>query len=108
MYQRNNKNEIVFDYFSGVYPSKHLNTQIKYLENVQREMEARKTKVANTLYRNKLREHQNKLNYANELHRIRGVLSQNDTRLPIGTRERLNERVKELKRLGASITNEIN
>ena len=49
MYQRNNKNEIVFDYFSGVYPSKHLNTQIKYLENVQREMEARKTKVANTL-----------------------------------------------------------
>ena len=64
MYQRKNKNEVIFDYFSGPYPSKHLNNQINYLENVKREMEARKTKVANTLYRNKLREHQNKLNYS--------------------------------------------
>ena len=90
------------------YPSKHLNNQINYLENVRRELEARKTKVASTLFRNKLREHQHKLNYSNELHRIRGILSQNDTRFPIGTRERFNERIKELKRLGASITNEIN
>ena len=89
MYQRKNKNIVMFDYFSGAGPSKHLNTQINYLENVKREMEARKTKVANTLYRNKLREHQNKLNDPNELRRIRGLLSQDDTRLPIGTRERL-------------------
>ena len=100
-------NTIKYDYFNGTYPSKHLNNQITYFDNIKRELEARKTKVANTLYRNKLKEHQTKMNYVNELHRIRGILSQNDTRLPIGTRERLKQREQELKKLGAQIADEI-
>lgn len=107
MYHKGKGNEVVIDYFNGKYPSKHLNSQIQYFENVKRELEARRTKVANTLYRNKLKEHQNKINYVNELHRIQGILSQNDTRLPIGTRERLRERAAHLKKLGAQIVNEI-
>ena len=107
MYHNGKSNEVVIDYFNGKYPSKHLNSQINYLNNVKREMEARQTKVASTLYRNKLREHQNTLNYTNELHRVRGILSQNDTRLLIGTRARLNQRVDELKKLGAKIADKI-
>ena len=34
--------------------------QLKYLEEVKRELEARKSKVANISYRKKLRENQNK------------------------------------------------
>ena len=73
--------------------------QLKYLEEVKRELEARKSKVANISYRKKLRENQNKENYLSEIHRIRGVLSQNDNRLPIGTKERLEQRIKDIQNL---------
>ena len=68
--------------------------QMKYLEQVKRELENRKSRVANLSYRKKLKQMQDKENYLSEIHRIRGVLSQNDSRLPIGTRERLNSRIK--------------
>ena len=42
---------------------------------------------------------QDKEKYLSEIHRIRGVLSQNDNRLPIGTRERLEQRVKNIEKL---------
>ena len=73
--------------------------QMKYLEQLKRELEARKSKVANISYRKKLRENQNRENYLSEIHRIRGVLSQADNRLPIGTRERLEQRVKDIENL---------
>ena len=73
--------------------------QLKYLEQVKRELEARKSKVGNISYRKKLRENQNKENYLTELHRIRGVLTENDHRLPIGTRDRLKHREEELNNL---------
>ena len=73
--------------------------QMKYLEQVKRELEARKSKVANLSYRKKLRDNQNKENYLTELHRIRGVLSQNENRFPIGTKERLKSREEELKKI---------
>ena len=73
--------------------------QIKYLEQVKKELEARKSKVGNISYRKKLRENQNKENYLTELHRIRGVLTENDHRLPIGTRDRLKNREEKLKKL---------
>ena len=73
--------------------------QIKYLEQVKKELEARKSKVGNISYRKKLRENQNKENYLTELHRIRGVLTENDHRLPIGTRDRLKNREEELTNL---------
>ena len=73
--------------------------QIKYLEQVKKELEARKSKVGNLHYRKKLKQQQDKENYITEIHRIRGVLSQNDNRLPIGTRERLEQRIQDIKDL---------
>jgi hypothetical protein len=72
---------------------------LKALENLQKELDARQTKSASVLFRKNLLEHQNKINYANEIDRLRGELSRNDTRLPIGTREYLKERVKALQKL---------
>ena len=73
--------------------------QLKYLEQVRKELEARKSKVGNISYRRRLRENQDKENYVTEIHRIRGVLTQNDHRLPIGTRDRLTNREEELTNL---------
>ena len=42
---------------------------------------------------------QDRENDVNEIHRIRGVLSQADTRLPIWTRERLENRKIEIEKL---------
>ena len=73
--------------------------QLKYLEQVKRELEARKSRVGNLSYRKKLKQMQDRDNYLSEIHRIRGVLSQADNRLPIGTRERLEQRVKDIENL---------
>ena len=73
--------------------------QMKYLEQIKQELENRKSRVANISYRKKLKEQQNKENYISELHRIRGVLSQNENRFPIGTKERLKSREEELNKL---------
>ena len=73
--------------------------QLKYLEQVRKELEARKSKVGSISYRKKLKQQQDKENYLTELHRIRGVLSMSDNRLPIGTRERLEQRIKEIQNL---------
>ena len=99
MYQHKNKNTVLLDVFNGKYPSPHLNNQIRYFQNVKRELEARQTKVANLSYRNKLREQQNKENYVNELNSLRGQLSKNANRLPIGTRERFEKGIEEIKHL---------
>ena len=90
MYQ--NKSQVLLDIFNGKYPSPYLNNQIKYFQNVKGELEAKQTTVANLSYRNKLREQQNKENYVNEINRLRGDLSRNSNRLPIGTRERLKKK----------------
>ena len=79
--------------------NKMYGNQLKYLEQVRKELELRKSKVANISYRKKLKQQQDKENYLSEVHRIRGVLSQSDNRLPIGTRERLEQRIKEIQNL---------
>ena len=71
---------------------------LKYFENFKKELEAKKAKVANLNYRIKLKQMQDRENYLTELHRIRGVLSENDHRLPIGTRELLKSRSESTKR----------
>ena len=71
---------------------------LKYFEHLK-ELEAKATKVANISYRRKLKQMQDRDNYIDEIHRIRGVLSQADTRLPIGTRSRLLNRIEEIKNL---------
>ena len=42
--------------------------QMKYLEQLKRELENRKSKVANISYRKKLRQMQDKENYISEIH----------------------------------------
>ena len=62
-----------------------VSSRINYFKNLKDQLEAHRTKQSSIMFRRKLLENQTKQNYANELHRIRGYLSQNDTRLPIGT-----------------------
>ena len=62
--------------------------QLKYLEQVKKELEARQTQIGNISYRKRLRQKQDKENYLSEVHRIRGALSMNDHRLPDATRDR--------------------
>ena len=105
--KRGDINDAITQLFNRKYPNKHINNSLKYYEDLNRELEARKTKSARILYRKQLLENQNKMNYTNEVNRIRGILSQNDTRFPIGTREKLKERIEKLKELGAQISDEI-
>ena len=83
--------------------NKFRDIQLVHLEHVKKELELRKAKGNSILLRKKLMEHQNKLNYSNELDRVRGYLSQNDSRFPIGTTERLKKRKDQLEKLGAQI-----
>ena len=96
-------NKKISHLFSGSYPNKYTNNSLNYYENVKKELEAMRTKQAKILFRKKLMEHQDKVNYTNEVNRLRGELSRNDARFPIGTREKIIARVNELKRLGATI-----
>ena len=73
--------------------------QLKYFENLKKELEARASKVGKLSYRKKLQQMQDRENYLTEIHRIRGVLSLSDNRLPIGTRDRLTQRIKEIQNL---------
>ena len=84
-----------------------LSSRINYFKNLKDLLEAHRSKQSSTLFRKKLLENQNKQNYANEIHRIRGYLSQNDAHFPIGTVKRLKEREKELYKLGGQIADEI-
>ena len=73
--------------------------QLKYFENLQKELESRASQTANLSYRKKLKQQQDRENYLTEIHLIRGVLSLSDNRLPIGTRDRLQNRIKEIQNL---------
>ena len=85
--------------FINRHLSMYRDSQLKYLEQVKKELESRQTQVSNISYRKKIKEQQDKENYLTELNRIRGVLSQNSTRLPDGTRDRLKERIKQIKNM---------
>ena len=84
-----------------------MNYSQQYFKNLKDFLEAQKTKTAAVLYRRKLKEYQDKVNYTNEIQRLRGELSKNDTRLPIATREKLKDRIEQLKALGGQIVDEI-
>ena len=87
------------------YSVNHLSKmQTHQLENLKRELELKQAKQQSTAMRNKLLKYRDKVNYQNELDRIRGYLSSYDTRFPIGTVKRLRDREYELKKLGANIT----
>ena len=78
--------------------------QTHQLETIKKELELKKAKAQSIVMRNKMLDYSNKVNYQNEMDRIKGYLSRHDTRFPIGTIERLKNREEELKKLGAHIT----
>ena len=73
--------------------------QLNLLENVKTEIELKKAESLSIEMRNKLLEYRDKVNYQNELDRIRGYMSSYENRFPIGTLERLKKREKDLKEL---------
>ena len=78
--------------------------QTHHLENIKKELELKKARAQSIAMRNKMLDYKDKVNYQNELDRIRGYISSRDTRFPIGSIERLKNREEELKKLGAHIT----
>ena len=104
--KRADLNNNITSLFSGSYPNRYTNNSLKYYENLNRELEARKTKQGRVLFRKQLMENQDKINYTNELNRIRGELSRYDNRFPILTLENLYNRSMKLKELGAKITDQ--
>jgi len=78
---------------------KYRNMQLHQLDNMKRELEAKRAKAQSIELRNKMLEYRDKINYQNEIDRITGYLSQNDTRFPIGDLSRLRKRQQELKKL---------
>ena len=78
--------------------------QTHHLENIKKELELKKARAQSIAMRNKMLDYRDKVNYSNELDRIRGYISSRDTRFPIGSIERLKNREEELKKLGAHIT----
>ena len=77
--------------------------QTHQLENLKRELELKQVKAQSNAMRNKLLQHRDKVNYQNELDRIRGYLSNNN--FTLGTGKRLRDREYELKKLGAKMVN---
>ena len=86
-------------------PNHYSKMQTHQLENLKRDLELKKAKAQSTAMRQKILEYRDKINYQNELDRIRGYLSSYDTRFPIGTVKRLRDREAMLKKLGAEIVN---
>lgn len=86
-------------------PNHYGKMQTHQLENLKRDLELKKAKAQSTAMRQKTLEYRDKVNYQNELDRIRGYLTRSGPRLPNTTVERLREREKKLKELGAHIAN---
>lgn len=99
-------NKRITNLFSGTYPNRYTNNSLNYYENLKKELEARKTRKGRILFRKQLLEHQDKINYTNELNRVRNELLAYVTRFPILTNENLYNRALKLKELGAKIADE--
>jgi hypothetical protein len=80
--------------------------QYHQLDNLRKELENREAKNNSRSNRKKLIDYQNKINYTNEIQRIRGYLSQLGPRFTT-TREALEKRKKKLIELGGKIVDNI-
>ena len=81
-------------------PHKRSNPDINYTEQMLRAIEKRKRELPLKVFRKKVIDHQNKMNYQNEYDRIRSHLSSNSILQP-NTREYLIKRKAFLSSLGA-------
>ena len=101
-HRKMSKDEMMKVMLLGKSPYKHLDRQAHYLHNVQKELEAQQARKAHINYYNDLADHQNKMNYTIQIHRLKGLMS--DTRFPIRTKEALHHKINHLKKLGGQIT----
>ncbi len=95
---RDRKDEVMRKILHGKSPYQHIDRQTNYLHNVQRELDARQSKIAYAANREQLLQHQRKVNNYIEHHRIMGMLS--NPRFDEGSRENLERRKKKLESLG--------
>jgi hypothetical protein len=86
--------------------NKYRKMQHNQLDNMSKELEMRKSKSSTASAKKKLIDHQNKINYTNEVQRIRGYLSQLNPRFTT-TREELEKRKQKLMELGGKIVDSI-
>ena len=83
-----------------------LNYSQQYFKNLKDFIEGQKNKSASILYRKKLLENRDKVNYTNEIQRLRGEISKNPG-LPDGTIDDLKARIARLQELGGQIVDKI-
>jgi len=81
-------------------PFKHYAKNISYAERMLDAIEKRKREIPLKIFRKKVIDHQNKMNYQNEYDRIRSHLNSNSI-LPPNTREYFIKRKAFLSSLGA-------
>jgi ABC-type phosphate transport system auxiliary subunit len=80
-----------------VHADKFRNMQLRQIEHMKRQLEARETLQSHTNTRRKWLERQKNANFRNEYDRIRGELSR--SALPHQSKVKLQNREKELERL---------
>ena len=82
-----------------------LNNSLHYYKNLKSLLEAHETRAKSILFRKNLLEHQYRINYTNEIQRLRGEASK--TNAPYSHVEQLYARVKHLHELGGEIVDKI-
>ena len=79
--------------------------KLSYFQQVQKEIDSRKTKASSFMLRRQWLQKQRVNNYQNEYDRIRGIL--NTSLTGELTNDKLNKRKVELEKMGANIINQI-
>ena len=92
------------------YPNvdKHIINYLHHFKRQQKIFDAHATKASSVILRKKFLDDQKRTNYQNEYDRIRGELSSTAVTNTHGTKAHLENRVRQLERLGASATQHMN
>jgi len=84
----------------GTHLEDSIRNRLGYWRRVKNMMEMHEIKEKSILFRKKVMDDRNKMNYQNEYDRLRGNLAHNV--VPIQTQETMRKRIDELARLGAT------
>ena len=82
-----------------------MNNSLEYYKHLKALLEAHETKAKSILFRKNLLEHQYRINYTNEIERLRGEASK--TNAPYHHLDQLRMRIRNLKDLGGEIVDKI-
>lgn len=82
-----------------------LNNSLEYYKHLKTLLEAHETKAKSIIFRKNLIEHQHRINYTNEIDRLRGEATK--TNAPYHHIEQFYNRIKNLKELGGEIVDKI-